>query len=88
MSFSLCLPQLLQDTESTYVLAGGYDAIWLLVLDPVDASPDKHPIERVERVWSEYKDLAVSPLSVVESLAGGARIEDLEKITGLSAVVR
>ncbi|KAF9460694.1 phosphomevalonate kinase [Collybia nuda] len=68
--------------------AGGYDAIWLLVCDPVDASPDKHPIERVERVWSEYKDLNVSPLSVVESLSGGARIEVLEKITGLSAVVQ
>jgi phosphomevalonate kinase len=54
----------------------------------VDSSPDKHPVERVERVWSEYKALDVSPLSVVESLAGGARIEDLEKITGLSAVVQ
>ncbi|KAF8070130.1 phosphomevalonate kinase [Lyophyllum atratum] len=63
--------------------AGGYDAIWLLVCDPVDASPDVRPLVRVEQVWSEYKDLDVSPLSVVESLAGGARVEDLDAIPGL-----
>jgi len=63
--------------------AGGYDAIWLLVCDPVDASPDVRPLERVESAWSEYKDLDVSPLSAVESLAGGARVEDLDAIPGL-----
>ncbi|KAG5643155.1 hypothetical protein DXG03_001485 [Asterophora parasitica] len=68
--------------------AGGYDAIWLLVCDPVDASPDVHPHVRVEKVWSEYTALDVSPLSVVESLAGGARVEDLELIPGLKEATR
>ncbi|GLB37054.1 putative GHMP kinase family. Mevalonate kinase subfamily protein [Lyophyllum shimeji] len=63
--------------------AGGYDAIWLLVCDPVDASPDVRPLERVQQTWSEYKDLDVSPLSCVESLAGGARVESLDAIPGL-----
>ncbi|KAG6915782.1 hypothetical protein DXG01_009820 [Tephrocybe rancida] len=64
--------------------AGGYDAIWLLVCDPVDASPDIPPLQRVEEVWSEYTELDVSPLSVVESLAGGARVETLSAIPGLA----
>ncbi|KAG6866347.1 hypothetical protein C0991_005268 [Blastosporella zonata] len=64
--------------------AGGYDAIWLLVCDPVDASPDIPPLRRVEQVWSEYTELNVSPLSVVESLAGGARVESLGAIPGLA----
>ncbi|KAF9452402.1 Phosphomevalonate kinase [Macrolepiota fuliginosa MF-IS2] len=63
--------------------AGGYDAIWLLVCDPVDCSPDQHPIERIEHVWSNYKDLSVSPLSASESTAGGSRLEKLEDIPGL-----
>ncbi|RDB16968.1 Phosphomevalonate kinase [Hypsizygus marmoreus] len=67
--------------------AGGYDAIWLLVCDPVDASPDIRPLERVEHEWSEYTELDVSPLSVVESLEGGARVEDLDAIPGLKHAV-
>ncbi|KAG6811902.1 hypothetical protein H0H92_005360 [Tricholoma furcatifolium] len=64
--------------------AGGYDAIWLMVCDPVDATPDIPPLQRVEAVWSEYTELDVSPLSVVESLAGGARVESLDAIPGLA----
>ncbi|KAG6874475.1 hypothetical protein C0995_010385 [Termitomyces sp. Mi166 len=64
--------------------AGGYDAIWLLVCDPVDSSPDIPPIERVEQVWSEYTELDVSPLSVTESFAGGVRVESVDAITGLA----
>jgi len=65
--------------------AGGYDAIWLLVCDPVDPSPDMWPWQRVERLWKTHED--VSPLSVVESLAGGTRIEELNKIPGLCDAV-
>ncbi|KAG6844566.1 hypothetical protein H0H87_005908 [Tephrocybe sp. NHM501043] len=64
--------------------AGGFDAIWLLVCDPVDATPDIPPLQRVEQVWSEYTELSVSPLSVVESLAGGARVVPLSSIPGLA----
>lgn len=68
-------------------IAGGYDAIWLLVCDPVETSPDIRPLERVEYVWSEYTALNVSPLSVVESLAGGTRVEDLDAIQGLKKAI-
>jgi len=61
--------------------AGGYDAIWLLVCEPVDPSPDMWPWQRVEKLWKNHPN--VSPLSVIESLAGGARIEELNKIPGL-----
>ncbi|KAF9029012.1 phosphomevalonate kinase [Hymenopellis radicata] len=65
--------------------AGGYDAIWLMVLDPVDSSPDQPPTQRIEHVWSNYS--GVSPLSATESIAKGSRIENLEDIKGLKAAV-
>jgi phosphomevalonate kinase len=68
-------------------LAGGYDALWLLVCDPVDCSPDPRPSDRVERLWSTYTDLDVSPLSAMESTAKGSRIEDLDAIPGLKYAV-
>lgn len=65
--------------------AGGYDAVWLLVCDPVDCFPDQRPVERVEYTWSNYKDLDVSPLTAVESMAKGARIEKIDDIRGLKS---
>jgi len=59
--------------------AGGYDALWLLVCEPA--------VEIIENVWSTYTELDVSPLSAVESMAKGARIEQLDKIPGLKAAV-
>ncbi|KAJ3570366.1 hypothetical protein NP233_g4457 [Leucocoprinus birnbaumii] len=67
--------------------AGGYDAIWLLVCDPVDCSPDQRPTERIEHVWSNYKELNVSPLSASESTARGSRLEKLEDVLGLKDAV-
>lgn len=69
-------------------LAGGYDAVWLLVFDPpADSSSGQQPLDRVEHVWSTYTDLDVSPLSSQESVAKGARIERLEDIPGLREIV-
>lgn len=67
--------------------AGGYDAIWLLVCDPVDCSPDQRPTERIEHVWSNYKGLNVSPLLASESTACGTRLENLEDVPGLKDAV-
>ncbi|KAF7782555.1 hypothetical protein Agabi119p4_1931 [Agaricus bisporus var. burnettii] len=67
--------------------AGGYDAIWLLVCDPIDCSPDQRPTERVEHVWSNYKDLDVSPLSTSESTISGSRLEQLDEVPGLKEAV-
>ncbi|KAG5635576.1 hypothetical protein H0H81_010741 [Sphagnurus paluster] len=68
--------------------AGGYDAIWLLVCEPLDVAPDIPPRERVENVWANYTALDVSPLSVVESLAGGVRVEAIDSIRGLEEATR
>ena len=67
--------------------AGGYDAIWLLVCDPVDCSPDQRPTERIEHVWSIYEELNVSPLSSSESTTHGIRLEKLEDVPGLMDTV-
>lgn len=69
-------------------IAGGYDAIWLLVCDPPqDESTSQKPLGRIEDVWRTYTDLDVSPLSSIESIAKGARIERLEDIPGLGEIV-
>ena len=64
--------------------AGGYDAVWLLVFEPKDiADSALLPASRVEAIWSSYTKLAVSPLAAVESVAKGARLENIESIKGL-----
>lgn len=45
------------------------------------------PLQRVEKVWSKYTALDVSPLSSEESVAKGARVERLENIPGLREFV-
>ena len=68
--------------------AGGYDAIWLLVCDPPNCAAEELPATRVERVWSTYTGLDVSPLLAAESAAKGVRVERLEDVVGLGDVVR
>ncbi|KAF7981860.1 hypothetical protein HWV62_31411 [Athelia sp. TMB] len=65
--------------------AGGYDAIWLLVFETPAGGTSA--VQRVEKVWSEYTALDVSPLSSKESVAKGARVERLEDIPGLKEIV-
>ncbi|KAJ1649810.1 phosphomevalonate kinase [Dispira simplex] len=52
--------------------AGGYDAIFCVVLSDASA-------KQVENVWHEWKDMNVSPLLVEES-KGGVRLEDPDQI--------
>ncbi|KAJ3910032.1 phosphomevalonate kinase [Lentinula edodes] len=68
--------------------AGGYDAVWLLMCEPEQCRPDQWPRERIEHVWSNYTELHVSPLSAVESMAKGARLEIIDKIKGLREVTQ
>ncbi|RPD63783.1 Phosphomevalonate kinase [Lentinus tigrinus ALCF2SS1-6] len=68
--------------------AGGYDAIWLLVCDPPNCTSEELPATRVERVWSTYKGLDVSPLLAAESVAKGVRVEKFDDVPGLAAIVR
>ena len=64
--------------------AGGYDAIWVLVLDPPD---EKGPQERIEQVWASWEGLDVSPLSATESFDQGLRLERAEDVPGLVDVL-
>ncbi|KIJ67899.1 hypothetical protein HYDPIDRAFT_25360 [Hydnomerulius pinastri MD-312] len=64
--------------------AGGYDAIWLLVLDP--RGDMYEPLHAVERVWERFPN--VSPLLATESQDQGAKVEKLEEVPGLSAAVQ
>ena len=70
-------------TVNTFLPAGGYDAIWVLVCDPESCDPDQSPLERVEHTWNNYKELNVSPLSSKESQAKGIRLESVDDIPGL-----
>lgn len=70
------------------VIAGGYDAVWLLMCEPEQCRPDQWPRERIEHVWTNYTELNVSPLSAVESMAKGARLEIIDKIKGLREVTQ
>ncbi|KAI0823349.1 Phosphomevalonate kinase [Trametes gibbosa] len=67
--------------------AGGYDAIWLLVCDPINCPTEELPASRVERVWSTYTGLDVSPLLASESAAKGVRVECLDTVPGLQESV-
>jgi phosphomevalonate kinase len=64
--------------------AGGYDAIWLLVFEPNDGTSE--PLNAVEKLWEGFPN--VSPLLATESKDKGAKVEDIDKVPGLRAVVQ
>ena len=72
---------------SSFPLAGGYDAIWLLVFDPAECPQNELPSTRIQGVWQNWKGLSVSPLLATESTEKGARVEDVNAIPGLSQAV-
>jgi phosphomevalonate kinase len=66
----------------TILLAGGYDAVWVFVLDP--CTKDKEtPLQRVESVWEKWKALDVSPLQASESHEKGLKSERVVGVPGL-----
>jgi phosphomevalonate kinase len=70
--------------------AGGYDAVWVLVINPTSkyqVEGDEKPSARVEKVWQEWTKLDVSPLLAEESMEGGARLEDVDAVPGLKAAI-
>ncbi|KAI5117107.1 hypothetical protein M0805_008226 [Coniferiporia weirii] len=73
--------------------AGGYDAVWVLVLDPsareaTAADEQDTSLRRVERVWAGWTALDVSPLSAAESFEKGLRCERVEDVPGLAEAIR
>ena len=67
--------------------AGGYDAVWVLVIDPPNTSEGELPLTRVESVWASWTKLDVSPLSAKESLEKGIRLERAEDVPGLKEIL-
>jgi phosphomevalonate kinase len=61
--------------------AGGYDALWLLVVDAGDV------INRIEGIWQRYTRMNVSPLMANESREKGVRVEDANAIEGLAETI-
>ncbi|KDQ21739.1 hypothetical protein BOTBODRAFT_168955 [Botryobasidium botryosum FD-172 SS1] len=66
--------------------AGGYDAVYVLVLAPPEAGAQT-PADRVEQVWQGWKELDVSPLAAEESREKGVRLEQLSDVKGLKRVL-
>lgn len=73
------------------VAAGGYDAIWVLVLAP---STDSKPEEEVEKLLQGWTEMSVRPLSTNAWVHGGQEEverglvrEVLEEVEGLQAAV-
>ncbi|TFK54229.1 phosphomevalonate kinase [Heliocybe sulcata] len=74
------------DLNHELYLAGGYDAVWLLVCDPAGLEYEQKPVYRVGRIWHTWKHLVVTPLSASESTAKGVRlIENIDEVPGLKA---
>ncbi|KIM30528.1 hypothetical protein M408DRAFT_15505 [Serendipita vermifera MAFF 305830] len=65
--------------------AGGYDAIWILVLDPSQDSSRSSAIDQVEKVWLDWnKDgTSVTPLLAEASNERGLRVEMASEVKGL-----
>jgi phosphomevalonate kinase len=71
--------------------AGGFDAIWVLVIDLPSISPAasaSSPAEGVEKVWLSWKEMSVCPLSARAELAGGLRIEEVKAVEGLESALQ
>ncbi|CDZ97430.1 phosphomevalonate kinase [Phaffia rhodozyma] len=59
--------------------AGGYDALWVLILD----TPSTSTAQVVEKTWTEHTGLSVCPLLAHEDPMGGLQIHDVDHVTGL-----
>ncbi|EUC64309.1 phosphomevalonate kinase-like protein, putative [Rhizoctonia solani AG-3 Rhs1AP] len=68
--------------------AGGYDAIWLLVLQPQDKVLASSVMSSVEQLWQNWTGMSVSPLLATESLERGARKESMQDVPGLEATLK
>lgn len=77
--------------------AGGYDAAWVLVLDPSDGASPSPAIASIERLWATWTEMAVKPLSDSSRVYGrvastgasddGLRNDVLGQVPGLEAAL-
>jgi phosphomevalonate kinase len=62
-------------------LAGGYDAVWFLVVD------DDSIANGVQDVWSAWTEMSVSPLSSKQSDGGLVLLGSADEVPGLAAAL-
>ncbi|KAG8826432.1 phosphomevalonate kinase [Serendipita sp. 401] len=67
--------------------AGGYDAIWILIIELDDASLGS-PLANVQKLWQGWQEMNVSPLLAEESLSSGLRMEQLNEVNGLAEAMK
>ncbi|KAJ9117552.1 hypothetical protein QFC22_004402 [Naganishia vaughanmartiniae] len=70
--------------------AGGYDAIYLLILEPDDSATEASAdsvIAEVEALWQGWKELSVCPLSSRADAGGLKVVRKLEDVKGLKKAV-
>jgi hypothetical protein len=70
--------------------AGGYDAIYLLVVDLEDSPAElshNSVISEVEAIWHGWKELSVCPLSSRADAGGLKVVQNLEDVKGLKTAV-
>lgn len=72
-------------TEVSSVVAGGYDAIYVLVVDTPDSTPADGPstAEQVRLLWSNWKALSVSPLQSRAEEGGLRYYDSVTQVRGL-----
>jgi phosphomevalonate kinase len=80
-----CISYLL--ISNNLVVAGGYDAIWLLVIEPGGES-GVSPVSLVEKVWLGWQEMTVTPLMAEESNKRGIQLEEFDAVPGLQDAVR
>jgi hypothetical protein len=56
--------------------AGGYDALWVLVID-VPGLPNPAPAQKIDALWQSWTAMSVCPLSARAEPSGGLRVEDI-----------
>jgi phosphomevalonate kinase len=74
----------------TVTKAGGYDAIYLLVVDvdaPTEGGKASDTISQVESLWQGWKELSVCPLTSRADAGGLKFIEDVGSVKGLRAIL-
>lgn len=73
---SIHMYKITQKLMIRFDLAGGYDALYLLIID------HPTPLAGVDQLWADWTEMDVCPLSAKQS-DGGIRQEEVAEVKGL-----
>jgi hypothetical protein len=74
------------DCSSAWILAGGYDALWVLVVDVPGLSLPS-PAQKIDLLWQSWDAMSLCPLNARAEPSGGLKIETVEEIAGLESLI-